>query len=122
MKISQIKLLKLLVISSVGADRKSKTFYLHTKGRMEQTVLKFKNQGVYFFRPSLLLGNRNEPRLAEMLGQKVMRLSGFLMIGKLKRYKAIPVFIVSKAMQKVAKESYSKHFFESNELWDLAQS
>ncbi|RLD82577.1 MAG: hypothetical protein DRJ10_04900 [Bacteroidetes bacterium] len=112
---------KLLIISSVGANRKSRTFYLHTKGYMEQAVLKYKSQGVYFFRPSLLLGNRNEPRYAEMLGQKLMQLSGFLMIGKLKKYKAIPASVVAKAMQKVAKENYTKHFFESNELWDLAK-
>ena len=113
---------KLLVVSSVGANQKSKNFYLSTKGKMEQEVLRFKIPGIYFFRPSMLLGNRNESRFSEMMGQKVMKLSDFLMVGKLKKYKAIPAAIVAKAMQKVAKEDYSKHFFESNELWSIANS
>lgn len=112
---------KLLIVSSVGANEKGKSFYMSTKGKMEQEVLKYQIPGIHFFRPSMLLGNRGESRIAEMLGQNALKLSGFLMIGKLKKYKAIPVSVVAKAMQKVAKGSYSKHFFESNELWELAQ-
>lgn len=112
---------KLLIVSSVGANEKGKSFYMSIKGRMEQEVLKYQVPGIYFFRPSMLLGDRGESRFAEMLGQKALKFSGFLMLGKLKKYKAIPVSVVAKAMQKVAKGNYSKHFFESNELWDLAK-
>ena len=115
------KIKNLLIISSVGANEKSKSFYMSTKGKMEQEVLKYKIPGIYFFRPSMLLGDRNENRFAEMLGQKALKLSGFLMIGKLRKYKSIPVSVVAKSMQKVAKENYSKHFFESDELWKLAK-
>ncbi len=112
---------KLLIVSSVGANDKSKNFYMSIKGRMETAVLKYQIPGIYFFRPSMLLGKRNETRFAEIIGQKVMKLSGFLMISKLKKYKAIPATIVAKAMQKVSAESYSKHFFESDELWNLVK-
>ncbi|OQY02525.1 MAG: hypothetical protein B6I20_06845 [Bacteroidetes bacterium 4572_117] len=112
----------LLIVSSVGADEKSSNSYLRNKGRMEQTVLENKKQGAYFFRPSLLLGNRDEPRFAETIGQKLMQFTGFMMIGKLKKYKAIPATIVAKAMMKVANGAYSKHFFESDELWGLTKS
>ncbi|MEN8120765.1 MAG: NAD(P)H-binding protein [Bacteroidota bacterium] len=112
---------KLFIVSSVGANPKSKNFYLSTKGKMEQEVLKYKIPGIYFFRPSMLLGNRNELRFGEILGKRAMKLSGFLMIGKLKKYKAISAKVVAQTMLKVAQGDYSKHFFESNELWDLAQ-
>ncbi len=114
------KIKKLLIVSSVGANEKSSNFYLATKGKMEQEVLKYKIPGIYFFRPSMLLGNRTETRFGEMFGQKAMKLTGFLMIGKLKKYKSIPASVVAKAMLKVAQENYTKHFFESDELWNLA--
>ena len=113
---------KLLIVSSVGANPKSKNFYLSTKGKMEQEVLKYNIPEIYFFRPSMLLGSRDESRFSEMMGQKVMKLSDFLMVGKLKKYKAIPASTVAQAMQKVSKENYSKYFFESNEIWSIANS
>ncbi|RLD65157.1 MAG: nucleoside-diphosphate sugar epimerase [Bacteroidetes bacterium] len=113
---------KLLIVSSVGANPKSKNFYLSTKGKMEQEVLKYNIPEIYFFRPSMLLGQRDESRFSEMMGQKAMKLTGFLMKGPLKKYKAIPAPVVAQAMQKVAKKDYSRHFFESDELWKIAKS
>jgi len=114
------KINKLLVVSSVGADAKSNNFYLRTKGEMEQEVLKHDIPSIFFFRPSMLLGNRNEQRLGEQLGQRAMKLTGFLMMGKLKKYKAIPAAVVAGAMQKVAKEGFAGNFIESDILWDLS--
>ena len=115
------KISKLLVVSSVGADAKSNNFYLRTKGEMEQEVLKHAIPSIFFFRPSMLLGKRNEQRLGEQFGQKAMKLTGFLMIGKLKKYKAVSAYLVAKAMQKVAKEGFAGNFIESDKLWDLGE-
>ena len=112
---------KMLVVSSIGADAKSNNFYLQTKGKMEQQVLKYNIPHIFFFQPSMLLGNRNESRLAEQFGQKAMKITGFLMKGKLKKYKAIPATVVASAMGEVAKEGFAGNFIESDKLWDLAQ-
>jgi len=42
---------KLLIVSSVGANPKSKNFYLSTKGKMEQEVLKYNIPEIYFYSP-----------------------------------------------------------------------
>lgn len=86
------------VISSLGATTETQNFYLQCKGKMESelTILNFPNLTIY--RPSLLLGNRNEFRFGEKLAEILMTLLGWLMIGSLKKYRAIPAITVAKAI------------------------
>jgi uncharacterized protein YbjT (DUF2867 family) len=78
-----------LVVSSVGANAASGNFYLRTKGEMEQALKNIHIPRIVVLRPSVLLGPRNEFRLGEIIGKKIMQLINFAFIGKLKRYKAI---------------------------------
>ncbi len=55
------------VLSSLGADAQSKNFYLRTKGRMEQDLRALGFETLVFYRPSLLLGEREEKRPLEHL-------------------------------------------------------
>ena len=114
------KINKFLIVSSIGANAKAGNFYLRTKGKMEQKVLSFNIQEIFVFRPSMLLGARDESRLAEEIGQKAMKITGFLMKGKLKKYKAIPATIVACSMLKVAKEGFPGNIIESDRMWDLS--
>lgn len=77
------------IITAMGADSKSSIFYNQVKGEIENELkqIPFEQLGIY--RPSLLLGERVEQRLAEGIGQSVMRALGFLFVGSLKNYKAI---------------------------------
>ncbi len=52
-----------LVISSMGSDSKSKIFYNRTKGEMEEALQEIGFPCLRIFRPSLLLGKREEFRL-----------------------------------------------------------
>jgi uncharacterized protein YbjT (DUF2867 family) len=115
------KINKFLIVSSLGANPKSINFYLQTKGKMEEEVLKFNIPKIHFFRPSILLGKRNEYRTGEELGKIAMKIFKPLMIGSLRKYKAIPASIVAGAMIKVAGANSSKVIFNSDELWDFAQ-
>lgn len=54
-----------MVISAMGANPKSFVFYNRVKGEMEQSVNAIDFDSVGIFRPSLLLGDRDEFRLAE---------------------------------------------------------
>src|SRR5882724_10182847 len=56
---------RFVLVSSVGADARSKNFYLRTKGELEQAVSALGFQSVHIFRPSLLLGKREEFRVGE---------------------------------------------------------
>ncbi len=118
----QNKIKKFLIVSSLGANTNSKNFYLQTKGKMEEEVLKFNIPKIHFLRPSMLLGKREEFRTGEELGKIVMKIFNPLMIGSLRKYKAIPAEVVAGAMVKVAAENSSKVFYNSDELWNLASN
>lgn len=53
---------KISLVSSVGANPYSKNFYLKTKGEVEEEIKKIDFQYINIFRPSLLLGSREENR------------------------------------------------------------
>lgn len=93
---------KFMVISSIGADEDSPSFYSATKGRMELAVKACKLPQTYIFRPSLLLGKRNEVRLLEQLGIMIFQCLKFLFIGPLKHYQPITVDAVAKVMLHVS--------------------
>lgn len=86
------------VISSLGASPESSNFYLRTKGEMEEALKTVGFKRLLILRPSLLLGNRKEFRFAEKIVSFVMVLFSWLMIGPLKKYKAVKASQVAKAM------------------------
>ncbi|PKL74567.1 MAG: hypothetical protein CVV27_19820, partial [Candidatus Melainabacteria bacterium HGW-Melainabacteria-1] len=57
-----------LVITALGANPSSGIFYNRVKGETEAALGALPFEAVHFFRPSLLLGNRGEFRLAEKIG------------------------------------------------------
>jgi uncharacterized protein YbjT (DUF2867 family) len=83
------KMKKLLLVSSAGATKNSLFFYPKIKGELEQELIKLPFENIYILRPSILLGNRNEKRLAEAFFQKMMIQLSFLMKGKFKKYAGI---------------------------------
>lgn len=89
---------KFLVISSIGANPTSKAFYSATKGKMEVKLKTLHLANTFVFRPSLLLGKRNEFRLLERLSESLASLLSFLFIGPLTKYKPINASDVALAM------------------------
>lgn len=61
------------VVSSLGADAKAKNFYLRTKGRMEEDLKTMGFDSLVIYRPSLLLGERQEKRPMEHLSIQAYR-------------------------------------------------
>ena len=105
----------LIVISAIGADPKSSIFYNRIKGQMEDAL---KAQGwpqLTIVRPSLLLGERLEPRLAEQLAGPLSR----LIPGK---YHGIEVCELARAMWRLAlEEQDGVRVVESDELRKLGK-
>ncbi len=87
-----------VLVSSVGADAKAKNFYLRTKGELEQEIGKLGYDAFHIFRPSLLLGRRQEFRMGERVVQAIAPLLNGVMFGGLRRYRAIPAATVGRAM------------------------
>ncbi len=92
------------VISSVGATPDSSNFYLRTKGQMEADISALTLPSIHIFRPSLLLGQRREFRFGEKISEQLMRLFNPLMLGSLRKYRAIEASRVAKAMYQKAQD------------------
>jgi len=63
----------LSVVSATGADAGSMFFYNRIKGEMEQGVSRLRVPCIQFWQPSVLLGERDEFRLAEKLAGVFLR-------------------------------------------------
>ncbi|MBT8135691.1 MAG: NAD(P)H-binding protein [Gammaproteobacteria bacterium] len=87
-----------VIVSSVGADASSSSFYLRIKGEMEISIENAGFTGYAFIRPSLLLGERAELRPAELLGKWATRLINPLLAGRLSNYRAVNADTVAAAM------------------------
>lgn len=110
----------LVVVSSIGADPHSKSVYLRTKGEMEEGVAGARVAATYILRPSLLKGERDEFRLKERLGNRVLGIVGPAMIGPLRKYRAIATETVARAMVACAlKAEPGVHVVESDAVQDL---
>ena len=96
-----------VLVSSVGADSKSKNFYLRLKGEVEDKVKESGIDAVHIMRPSMLLGKRNEFRAGEKTAQGVMKAFSFLLPSK---YKPIEAKDVAKAMLEASKEKEEGFF------------
>jgi len=77
-------------ISSVGANAKSHNFYLRVKGELENAILSMSGlDNACAVRPSLLLGERKEMRLAEKLASVISPFLSPLLLGGLMKYKPV---------------------------------
>lgn len=86
---------KMAMVSSLGANKRSRFFYNKTKGETEESARQVGFQNLYIFRPSLLLGERPVKRAGEMFATFLVKNISFLVPGK---YKAIHGRQVAKAM------------------------
>ncbi len=105
-----------IVISSIGADAGSRNFYLRVKGEMENDVLNIGIPRTIFFRPSFLLGKRDEFRLGEEVGKVMIKLINPFLRGKLKKYKPIKAKDIAKAMVNISKFKETKKYYYSGEI------
>ncbi len=86
------------LVTSVGANADSKNFYLKTKGKLENEIKALGFDSVNIFQPGLLLGNRDEIRPLEFLGQYGSFLLNMFLFGSLKKYRSIEASKVAHAM------------------------
>lgn len=107
----------LLLVSSVGADSSSNNFYLKLKGEVEEKVQTLGIPSVSIFRPSMLLGKRNESRPLETIAQVISKPLSFLFPSK---YKPIAALDVARAMVAASKRDDQRirvyHYWEMMSL------
>lgn len=86
-----------LLVSSLGANAKSRIFYSRVKGEVEGTIRALPYRSVTIVRPSLLLGERRERRLGESIGKLFTAITP-------RRYKPIHAREVAAALLRAARE------------------
>jgi len=91
-----------LLVSSVGADSRSKNFYLKLKGEVEDKIQGMKIASVSVFRPSMLLGKRREFRFGEEVAKAISVPLTFLFPSK---YKPVKAENVARAMIAASKRA-----------------
>jgi uncharacterized protein YbjT (DUF2867 family) len=107
---------RVAVVSSIGADKGSRNYYLRIKGEMEAGILDAGFEKVVVVRPSMLMGERKEKRPGEIAGKVVMQVFRPVLSGKLLRFRAIHAKDVAKAMILLLDMESGKQIFESDEL------
>jgi uncharacterized protein YbjT (DUF2867 family) len=93
---------RMLLVSSVGADRQAAGFYLRTKGLLEQNLIKLQFEQLVIARPSFLLGRKGEFRLGEEAAMLLMRALSPIMLGPLAKYRAIEASKVASGLMRAA--------------------
>lgn len=91
-----------LIVSAMGANSQSLFFYNQVKGEVEEHLKRLNLPTLHIFRPSLLLGEREEFRFGEKMSSKVSGVLNAIMVGPLRPYKAIEAKKVANAMAKMA--------------------
>jgi uncharacterized protein YbjT (DUF2867 family) len=89
---------KFVLVSSVGSDNSSRNFYLRVKGELEQAIAAMPLEAALFFRPSFLMGDREEKRTGEAFAIAAARSLSVVLLGPLRKYRAIPAATVAEAM------------------------
>lgn len=86
------------LLGSVGADRSSRSFYLRTKGELEEALRELKFERLSLFRPSMILTPTNRYGLSQGLTLAIWpRLRPFL-AGRLRKYRGVAVDRLGKAI------------------------
>lgn len=110
----------ILLVSSVGANSKGSGFYVRLKGEVENMIRGMAIPSISIFRPSLLLGKREEFRLAESFVQALMPPLSFLLPSN---YKPIAARDVARAMIVASKQAApGSHVYHYAEMMHLLKS
>jgi uncharacterized protein YbjT (DUF2867 family) len=108
---------KYLLVSALGANKKSIIFYNRVKGEVEEALTNIDYHSLYIFRPSILLGDRDEKRPVEDIAKKVYKYLDPFFLGPLKKYKSIHASSVAASMMMMAKTGpEGKVILESDQI------
>ncbi len=107
-----------ILVSSIGANSKSKVFYTRMKGELDEAVEKLGFKNITILRSPSLLGNRKRKRLMETIATSTIWVLTKII---LKKYRPIRDLTVAQAMINAATlPNYDKTIWEADEVFELA--
>ncbi|MDQ0257416.1 uncharacterized protein YbjT (DUF2867 family) [Evansella vedderi] len=106
-----------LIVTSIGADRDAAFFYSRVKGKLEEALVALELRSLHIFRPSLLVGKREELRIGEKAAEVIGKPLSIFLVGPYGKYKPVKGTYLAKAMYMVAQEESSGvHIYESDQI------
>jgi len=106
----------LSLVSSIGANSSSNNFYLKTKGELEEAVQELGFLTVNIFRPSFLVGERSEKRLAEKIAIKLAKILDLFLIGPASKYRSVKAESLAKTMVSKVDSKPGVNYFYSDDF------
>ncbi|MDC0887043.1 NAD(P)H-binding protein [Altererythrobacter sp.] len=105
-----------VAVSSVGADRHSKNFYLGVKGEVEAELTKVGFKRLDILRPGLLKGTRSGDRRAgERLAIIASPIADLLLHGSFRKYRSVTGVRVAEAALALAMRATQGRYVHDNE-------
>lgn len=112
---------RFLIITAMGSSSSSNIFYNRVKGEVEDAIKEVGLPSLHIFRPSLLLGHRQEFRLGEKFASLLSPLYSLLMVGPMAKYKPIQARDVALAMYRKGQATGSGEFiYSSDQIHDIS--
>lgn len=110
----------MIVVSSVGADMRSRHFYLRVKGEMEYALGKIGLKRLDILRPGLLRGPRSEMRPAERAASLLAPVADIFLQGRLRRFRSITADTLAQAIFALAGEKVRGRFVHEHDALHYA--
>ncbi len=107
-----------VLISSAGANSKSRVFYTNMKGKLEDAVQALSFKQITIIRPGQLAGNRTEYRKSEKIALSIMYFINKL--GFMKRYRPIQASQLAQAMINAA-ENKNSGIYSLDKVFELVK-
>ena len=105
----------MIVVSSVGANRVSRSPYLRVKAEMEDALARIGLKRLDILRPGLLRGKRREPRPAERLAMGISPIVDPFLHGRLRRFRSIGVDTLAQAIFALVREKAGGRFVHEHD-------
>ena len=96
------------LVTAVGADPNSRFSYVRTKGETERDILALEFEHTHIFRPSMIMGARQEKRTLERELIRLWSVINPLLVGGADKYRGISGENIAKAMVVAARRQTQK--------------
>tara|TARA_B110001454_G_scaffold175800_1_gene167690 strand:- start:197 stop:652 length:456 start_codon:yes stop_codon:yes gene_type:complete len=99
------------LVTSIGASSSAKSFYLKIKGEVEEEIKSIDFHSINIFRPSLLLGHRDESRALERIGKYISLSVNLFLVGPLRKYRSVRATDVAYCMANAETKEGVRYFY-----------